>query len=36
MDEHLILQESSNSEEEECGEEDLTDIFKILEIIRGL
>lgn len=29
MDEHLILQESSNSEEEECGEEDLTDIFNI-------
>lgn len=40
MDEHLILQESSNSEEdgegEEGGEEDLNDIFKILEIIRGL
>lgn len=37
MDEHLILQESSNSEEDgECGEEDLNDIFNILEIIRGL
>ena len=37
MDEHLILQESSNSEEDvEGGEEDLNDIFNILEIIRGL